>query len=179
MSVMRGNEILNQHKPLFTFAAGAFVQWNLDQQFSIRVPLLFERKGSRVENGALLSGQEATIRYSYLTLPVLFRLNVGDKKLRYFLNAGPYLAYLLDLGMYSEGEPVSDNFTTTKSFKKFDAGISGGIGVSLPIKDHFTLSLEVRNNLGLMNISDLPVYGDGSIKTNVTQLLLGVSYKMP
>ena len=179
MSVMRGNEILNEHKSLFTFAAGAFVQWNLDQQFSIRVPLLFERKGSKVENEALLSGQEVMIRYTYLTLPVLFRLNVGDKKLRYFLNAGPYLAYLIDYGMFSEGEPVSDNFTTTKSFKKFDAGISGGMGVSLPIKAHFTLSLEIRNNLGLMNISDLPVYGDGSIKTNVTQLLLGVSYKIP
>jgi hypothetical protein len=46
------------------------------------------------------------------------------------------------------------------------------------MKEKIALSFEVRNNLGMNDISTLPISNNGTIKTNSTQLLLGIVYKL-
>jgi len=65
----------------------------------------------------------------------------------------------------------------TDNFERLDFGIATGLGVNFPIRNNIFMSLEVRNNLGLSNISSLPVGNDGKIKTNSTNLLIGIAYK--
>ena len=65
----------------------------------------------------------------------------------------------------------------TKLFKRFDAGIKGGGGIIISLKNKLSFSGEIRNNLGLNNISTLPVYNNGTIKTYSLNLLFSVIYK--
>ena len=114
--------------------------------------------------------------FDYLTLPILFRVH-GGKKLRYFFNAGPFVGLLLQQTFVVKSElnptTVEDN---TANDLPFDFGISSGFGLSLPIQPTFALSLELRNNLGLANVSAAPIRNGGSIKTNSTNLLIGFSF---
>ncbi len=129
-------------------------------------------------------------RLDYLTLPVMIRFQVG-KKVRFFVNAGGYLGILLVSS--TEGTTIQDNeyyshtsFFSYKSLIKdlhgtsaFDFGASGGLGIGIPIKNRWTISLEARGNLGLANIQNnsSELYQNrGTANTYSTALLLGVSY---
>ncbi|MBC6995200.1 PorT family protein [Lewinella lacunae] len=150
----------------------------------MRTNVAFERKGSVLTsqttdiNGNPLGEITVNTNFNYLTLPILLRATFG-KKFHYFINAGPYFGYLIKQNFVSQG----DNFPVTTSdntslIKRFDTGISTGLGLSVPIKTAFAFSFEVRNNLGLYNVSAVPVANMGTIKTNSTNLLLGFTYKL-
>ena len=66
------------------------------------------------------------------------------------------------------------NSNYTSDYKTIDMGITAGIGLAIPINDKFSLSAEIRNNLGLTNISKSSSVTN---KTNSTNLLIGVTYK--
>lgn len=66
----------------------------------------------------------------------------------------------------------------TDLFKRFDAGLTFGGGAGLLIHDKIYVTAEVRNNLGLYNISDLTVIDGGTVKNNSINFLLGVSYNI-
>ena len=95
------------------------------------------------------------------------------------MNVGPYFAYLIKATDVSKGDNITTStFDHTPYLKRFDTGISTGFGFSIPIKTRFCISFEVRNNLGLYNISAIPVIDNGSIKTNSTNFLFGFTYKL-
>ena len=98
--------------------------------------------------------------------------------MKFFINTGPFFSYLIKQTFVNQGtnipRTVSDN---TNNDKRFDMGITAGLGVAIPIKAKISLSCEIRNNLGLYNVSEVPVYNNGAIKTNSTNLLIGFAYK--
>jgi hypothetical protein len=182
---LRGNEIIDQyHKPTIGFSAGLFFQFNFKKIVSLRTNIAFERKGSVAtmqttdNNGNPLGEVTTHTNFDYLTLPVLVRATFG-KKVQFFVNAGPYFGYLIKQTFVREGD--NDPTTTTdNSFrdKRFDTGISTGLGLSIPFKTNFAFSFEARNNLGLYNVSGTTVVNNGTIKTNSTNILLGFVYKL-
>ena len=184
---LRGNEIIdNKHKSKLGFSGGVFFQFNYNKFLSLRTNLAYERKGSKTEawtsdvNNDDEYESEGTIHanFNYLTLPILIRATLGNK-VKYFVNVGPYAGYLMKKTTVHE---LEDNFNVTYDetslFKRFDAGITTGIGFSVPIKAQYSLSFEVRNNLGLINTSSVPVMNDGTIKTNSTNFLFGFTYNI-
>jgi len=168
-----------KNNPLVAFSGGLFFQYNFNKTFSLRADPGFERKGyfdkyiynNWVSNTTTEKDRQS---FNYLTVPILLRAAVGNK-VRYFINAGPYIGLLLS-------EKERDNppnqssliYNNTSYYKKTDLGITAGIGLSIPIKEEFALSIELRNNLGLMNIG---TSSSGNIKTNSTNLLIGFTYK--
>jgi hypothetical protein len=182
---LRGNDVIdNTQKPTIGVSCGLFFQYNINKFFSLRTNLAYERKGSRASGVATdIKGNylgEITINtnFDYVTLPILARATYG-KKIHLFVNSGPYIGYLFKHSIVITG----DNIPTTtdediSQYKRFDIGITGGLGLSIPIKTKFAFSFEVRNNLGLNNISQAKVVNDGTIKTNSTNFLLGLSYKL-
>ena len=89
------------------------------------------------------------------------------------LEAGPQVGFLMSAKSKGGGESVD-----LKDFTKgIDFGLSSGLGFTIPISDSFFFSLEARNNLGIYNISKLPLSYDGGLLTNSTNLLLGFSYQ--
>jgi len=142
--------------------------------------LSYDRKGSLWTgqatdfNGIPLGVITSRTNWDYLTLPVLLRTSFGKKK-RFFVNAGPYLGYLVQQVTVTSGDQIATKREYNNArIKHVDCGLSTGLGLNLPLSARCIFSVEVRNNRGLCNISSVPVFGDGSIKTNATVLLLGV-----
>lgn len=182
---LRGNDFIdNNHKATIGFSGGLFFQFNFKNIISLRTSIAYERKGSVLTaqttdiNGNSLGEVTTHSNYDYLTLPVLVRATFG-KRVLYFVNAGPYFGYLIKQTSVSKGDNVPTT-TTDNTFrdKRFDTGISTGLGLSIPIKTKFAVSFEIRNNLGLCNVSSVSVANNGTIKTNSTNFLFGFTYKL-
>lgn len=177
---LRGNSIVNLHDPGLTFSAGLTFQYPLGKVISLQSGLSYERKGSLLTgqasdvNGNPLGVITSRTNWDYLTLPVLLRTSFGKKK-RFFVSAGPYVGYLVQQGTVTSGDQIATKREYNNArIKHVDCGLSTGLGLNLPLSTKCIFSVEVRNNRGLYNISSVPVFGDGSIKTNATVLLLGV-----
>jgi hypothetical protein len=181
---IHGNEILEKyHDPSLGFAGGISFQYNFYKILSLRTGLSYERKGcwAKFKVSDVL-GQitgEATnhTNYDYITIPILLRATFC-KKVKFFINVGPYFGYLIQCISVTKGDDVPyTKWNYTSQMKRFDAGITTGIGLIIPIRKKFAISLEARNNMGLYNVSALPVYHDGSIINNSTNLLFGFTYR--
>ncbi len=194
-----GNPIMEQmNRPTVGFMGGFTFQYNITNQpdqslhLSLNTGLYFERKGAIATPQSLQSVGfqfgNTTIysNFEYLTLPILFKIGLEKKRdplkgrkvnPRFYLNAGPYFGILLSQTFVFENPDslriIQEN---TMNDKRLDIGISVGLGIELPITRRCFLTFEVRNNLGLYNISAVPVSGDGTIQTNSTNFIFGFSY---
>ncbi|MCC6691151.1 MAG: PorT family protein [Bacteroidia bacterium] len=187
---LRGNDIIKQyHKPAVGFSGGLFFQYNFPKIFSIRTDIQFERKGSLVTGtiyytdnfGNVIDSEKWTdyFHFGYLTMPIIVRATIG-KKIKYFFNTGLFSGYLIkQTEIYGATKYLSKKTTDNiDNFKRFDFGATAGLGLIVPIKNKFSISLELCDNFGLYNVSKLAVINDGTVKTNSTNLLIGFAYKL-
>lgn len=186
LASLRGNEnIDNYNDTRIGYSGGLFVQYNFRKIISVRTGGYFERKGSSTDilftdiSGNIIGTVKGKHNFDYLAVPLLIRATFGQK-LNYFVNAGPYVGFLMKKTEYTEAfqnipETTSDQ---TDIYKKTETGLSFGLGLSYTLKEKFALSFELRNNLGLTDTSDLPVINNGVIKTNAINFLFGFSYKL-
>jgi hypothetical protein len=186
LATLRGNStIYGAHNPRMGYAGGLFAQYNFTPHLALRSGCYYERKGSAIELTIIdITGTEIGIlrgkeNFDYLTVPLLFRFSFG-KKLQYFVNAGPYIGFLLKQTEYTEPFQSIPEMTNdlTDNFKKNDFGASLGVGFNYMLNDNFVFSVELRNCMGLNDISALPLINDGSLKTNALSLLAGVHYRL-
>jgi len=186
IAFLYGNTMLFDYNvPGFGFSTGISFQYNFKKIFSLKTNVFFERKTEcrkgqieiYDELGNSLGMGKGHTNFDYIILPVLFRINIGNQ-IKFFVNVGPYFGLLLqekEIGKV----PGKDKITVLRYWnKQFDMGMSLGIGVLFPIISRYAISLEYRDNLGLINISKLPVYNNGTIKTNSINLLLGFAIKI-
>lgn len=172
-------------------SAGIFYQNNLNDVFSIRTSINYERKGTKIHgNSAIVFSQDGYYSvFDYLTLPVVCKATLG-RKVKVFFNAGPWFSYLIHQALFyrnNEGNLVKIG-EERNSYLPYDVGILVGIGADFPVSKSLSLSVELRNNLGLLNIrkpgyhweNDI-YYFEGSYNayTNSTLLLFGLIYKFP
>ena len=185
VSFLRGLENIEEyHNPTLCYAAGINYQYSFNESFSFFSALDYERKGSVVnatatdQSGEPVGEIVAHANYDYLVLPLLARFSFG-KQLKMFMNAGPYVGYLLKVTSVTDENdiiPHTELDVTDESYK-YDFGISAGLGMKIPIKNKISFNVEVRNNLGLVNTRSAPIEEEwGAVKTNSTNLLLGVTY---
>jgi hypothetical protein len=179
-STLRGNDVIRElHKPLVRYSGGMFIQWNFHEHYSVRTGYLFEEKGSSVDIvltdniGTTIGTVRIFNRFQYVTLPLLFRATFGNR-VGFFVNGGPGLSILMKAIPPFQQAGMPD---VTKNFNKFDVTLLAGAGLNIGLGKTGVLSFELRNNLGLTNISNLPVANNASIKTNSTMLLVGIAKK--
>ena len=186
-ATLRGNSYLeDDHTSRLGMGIGMAAEKELNEHISIRTGLMYEVKGSALEidayddTGYKTGTINSETSFEVLSVPVLFRYRFG-KNLKPFVNAGFFGSYLLKA--YYEIEPHGefDGYyeDVTETMKSFDIGLSAGIGATYPLGFHLKLSGEIRHNKGLLNISDVEVIDDGSIKTDATYFLIGLSYIIP
>jgi len=180
---LRGNVALDNQTATVGFLGGVFCQYNISKMFSLRTGLAYEQKGTTSPTfvndnlGNVLGQTDVRSQFNYLTMPILLRATTGQK-IKYFINMGPYFGYLINQRIETVDSEFTRGFTNNTFFyQRQDVGISSGLGVIFPIKSKFAISVEARNNLGLVNISTTPVVGAGTIKTNATNFLFGITYK--
>ena len=181
-----GNTFIKEfHYPTLGFYGGITAQIPLAKRWSVVTGVGFEHKGSVVkfettDFNAVVTGK-ANIYYNldYLTMPILIRASFG-KKIKYYFNAGFYYSYLLAAGSTTNNSNNLPNYKENhKSItKSSDVGASIGGGIRIKIAPKWTMPIEIRSNHGFLNISKPPVINNGSIRTNATNLIVGLSYEL-
>ena len=102
----------------------------------------------------------------------MFKFAYGSN-VKFFINTGPYIGILLSANEISY-EP--ETYDIKNIFKSIDLGISGGIGLDIQIGNTKGISLELRDDLGLLNTSDESYFLGGNVKNNTVNFILGFAY---
>jgi len=140
---------------------------------------------------------------NYIEIPVLAKYTFGGFGLRFDVNAGPYIGFLLNatektsgtssIYIDKNGTPLTMQDSTGASFpvppQSFDAstdvtssihkvnyGIAGGVGIMVPVTSRGSVSLDVRGLYGLTNIQKDPA--DGTSHTGNLIISVGYSYEL-
>ena len=182
-SDIRGNEIANKNKYDFDFLIGASVEIPINKKFSFLTGLNYERKsytGEIIFTKILYDPidpsftQESSIKIketlSYLNIPLNAKYYVG-KQNSFFVNGGIYTAIFIN---------SKTNFGGNEKglFNALDLGVNLGIGKKIKLNEKVILNIEIKDNYGLVNISKLPVYNNGTVKSNSFNLLLNWEIKI-
>lgn len=159
------------------FHLGGFMQYKVSEKFVLQPELLFSTQGAKynddqVGEGYLVAG-ETDIKLSYLNIPLMAKYYVTNK---FSLEAGPQIGFLLsakDKYGYTgtvQGVPVSESgeIDIKDDLNSIDFGINFGVGYDFNDK----ISLGLRYNLGLSEISDFYYFDNNS----VIQLSLGYKF---
>lgn len=168
------------------FGSGGFIfQYNFKNFLSLKTGISYQRKGYQLkdvtsvdQNGNILSNTAtSSSRLDYLTFPILVKASFG-KKVNFFVNAGPYVGYLLQKTnrLKYDGSTTTDQTDLSNGgYNRWDFGIAGGVGIAIPIRTFWVISIEARNYSGLIDIAS-----SSSTKwlTNTTDLRVGVAYKL-
>ncbi len=182
VSWLRGNTFLNGTEVQFNAAYGLGFQYNFNNGIGLRTGLSYQRKGSSAEinltdvNGSTLAKGTALNTLEYLVVPMLVRAGFG-RNVRFFANVGPYAGYLLK-GTSSIKDMEGFDDDTTDGLEQWDLGVCAGLGMGMSLGDRMQLSAELRQEMGLVNVSKLPVVDDGSILTRGTTLFVGIGYRL-
>ncbi|MBV1923488.1 MAG: PorT family protein [Flavobacteriaceae bacterium] len=171
-SKLRGNDLIEESKADLGLLIGISFEHYLNENFSIKTNLNFETKVVRNENTYYgidyILDARTKASHKYLVMPIMVKYNFGNNK-NFFVNGGPFVGFLLKASSKTSGYP-DDDFSDL--YKKTDFGLSIGLGTKIILNEKHDLNIEVRENLGLSNISDAPVYNDGTLKTNSFNLIL-------
>lgn len=175
---------ITTNKSRLGYTAGLFVQYDLKKTFSLRTGAYYDLKGAAYQmdltdvTGIQIAEVRAWNDFHYLTVPLLLRATFG-KKINYFINAGPYVSFLLKQRHHYPAQSYDNSWM----YNQTDMGVSLGIGLSYAF-DCFVLSAEARSSTGLANINaskngiQIPVYNGGEQYTNAINIQFGLAYRM-
>jgi len=181
ISSMRGTAFIDKnHESKKGLSFGLFAEYSLNDYLSIRPELFYTRKGSESPyytmeciGGFILGSVGGEFHYDYLDLALLFNASIGSN-LIIFVNAGPYLGYLLN---QTDDMKTIGEYPLIYPAKSFDFGLTAGIGLAIPLNPNVAIQFEARNSLGLMDIGDVPLnYDHGAIYHNSIGLLGSLKY---
>lgn len=182
---MHGNEILSElNQAGLGFSVGISAQFHVHKHWSVVTDINFERKGANSDGvltdnlGEVIGTFRSQQQFDYLALPVLVRYHFGEQ-IRFFVNAGPYVGYLLQQNNKISSDLIGPSSYSSKAdFKSLDYGVSAGFGMTAQINSKLAYTIDLRNNLGIYNISALPVINNGKVQTNSLNLLVGLRYEL-
>ncbi len=180
---MRGDYLFeDEYKSLLSYSFGASFEYNFSKHFSLNSNFLFERKGEiSIEkyefgnNGQTIGEDYEQTNLDYLTLPLLAKYRFGDNII-FFLNAGPYVGYLLK-GEYTTPNNLDLGGDLTNEMTRYDFGVSMGGGVTFPLKKSLALTLELRHNIGFANVNE-GILGYTEYNTVSSNLFFGLTYQL-
>ncbi len=137
----------------------------------------------------------STAQLNYLMLPILakFGWNFKNSPLRFYVDAGPFLGYLLSAKQVTTGssdfytdpggtQPLPggpQSFNNTQDIKdqlnKVNVGIEGNIGLAYKFKKSY-IFIEGGGNYGFLNIQN--VAADGKNNTGAATASVGYSFSL-
>jgi len=174
--IQKGNSYSSNRTPTTFVSTGLTFQYNCKKIFSLRTGLSYQQKGYQTASEFLYT--KNTTRFDYLTVPLLARFTFG-RKVNFFVNIGIFGSILLERTDQSKSDYYTKNNYQNHSkegYSLWDAGFAGGLGIAVPIKKHWLISLEARNYCGVSDISTDSPYGH--VLTNTSDLYLGVAYRL-
>lgn len=158
-------------KPVF----GAFFAFNLAPGFAVQPELYYLVQGTKAEKSGEGSTYRMEMDFAYFHLPVLAKVRFANgAKIRPVVFAGPFVSFLSTAKQkyYADGV-LQDESDVEQYLKSMDFGAAFGGGLELAL-DKLLLVLDVRYNLGLMNIDDKS--SETTLKTRGLLVMAGVGF---
>jgi hypothetical protein len=190
LSLIYGSQsIYSQSEFSLAGAAGIFGEYGFARNFSAKLALHYERISTLTDNYSAMLPPGGMLQYNldYISLPLLVKWSFGGR-IRFFVNAGPCLSLLLQESLWHLPENGSKVKVAEEkeAFVPVNLAVTAGAGVAIPVGKSLLVTLEVRNNLGVINIrSSVSEFEHNSYfpgaemkgYTNSTLLLAGVCYR--
>lgn len=138
-------------------------------RWSIKGKLMYDQKGC---NDVYLYTDTdeyyTNFNLNYLTIPVMANWHFGKKR-QWYLNFGPYAAFLLNAEETQGGLDLKDGFNST------DFGLEVGIGVKIPLNDQLKLFVEYEDSAGF---SDISKGNDGTFRNTRGCFNIGLNFML-
>jgi hypothetical protein len=126
-SLFYDNQGVSNKNERIGFHAGVFAQAPLGEFFAIQPELLYTTKGASADYNIVGFNGTNTFKLNYAELPVLATFKLGQAV---ELQAGPYVSYLLDSNINSNGAFGSGSSAINRdNFNKVDYGVAGGLNI--------------------------------------------------
>lgn len=160
--------------PKIAFLAGINSEFRINEKLLVTADLYFERKRSESDTyGFDFTTQRALyliVQNEYLVLPLQVKFEF-KKYDTFYLSGGIFTALLVN-SYYHNGYGTEDD-----KFKKMDYGLCIGVGRAFNITPNSRLNLELRECLGVADISnsDSPY---SSVNTNSLSLICNYSFDL-
>ena len=183
-------------KPIINYQFGSKINYNLTDRTFFIFNLSYERKGVLFEsmindyNNESINQdyvlhnsnndasnrilQKTKVSFDYVIFQPLFRYSIGNK-LQPFINIGPYFGYAIGQKTVVSDKYNSNTFNELDFFKKLDFGVTSGLGITTPLNEKTSISFEVRNNLGIININEV---GNAEWNNMSNGFLIGLNYQI-
>lgn len=163
---------------------GASVRYIDEKHFGLIGEINLEQRGWK-EDFKPLEGYNFKRQFTYIQIPLLTHIYFGSDKARFFFNAGPEIGIMIgdktssnfDYAHATDIEDLQNSYRKLEQFtlpvnRKFDYGISAGLGMEINIAPRHALNLEGRFYYGLNDVfrnhkSD-PFQGSSSMSIMVT-----------
>jgi hypothetical protein len=152
----------------YNFQLGAFMQFNFSKRFGIQPEVNFVQTSSEfssdpndIYDDIFRDGSQKKSKLSYLEVPLLLNINVGESK-RVKLQIGPAFGGLLK-------ETVDSLKTSGNLYKKAEWSAIGGLWLQLPF-----FNAGARYKLGFTNINDID--NRQTWKNQAIQVFIGVTF---
>jgi hypothetical protein len=173
---VRGNDEAEKTDYALDYLVGVSLEVPFGERVSLIANLNYERisytrnywfENPNSDPFIVPDGYEITVRFTmqYLSLPVNLKYYIGAGK-RFYVNGGIFAGYFLGGITKIDGDEIPDDYSI---FKKVNFGTNVGVGLRLPINATNDINIELRDNLGLVNIND---FGDAAVKTNSVNLVV-------
>ena len=163
---------------------GATVRYIQENHFGLIAELNLKQRGWK-ENFKPLEGYDFSRQFTYLQLPLLTHIYFGSDKARFFFNAGPEIGIMIgektssnfDYKQPESIEELANSYRKLEQFilpvhRKFDYGISAGLGMEVTIATKHSINLEGRFYYGLNDVfknhKTDPFQGSSSMSIMVT-----------
>jgi hypothetical protein len=190
ISLIYGSGSVYSHSdPALSGVAGIFGEYGFKGNFSAKLALHYERISTFTDNHSALLPSGGRLKYNldYISLPVLVKWNTG-RRFCFFVNAGPCVSFLLQESLWYLPDNGSRQKVAneTSAYHTINLAVTAGTGISFPVWKRILLSLEVRDNFGVLNIrsatSDFEqksYFSAGQTKgyTNSALLMAGACYR--
>ena len=181
------NQVYSE-SPAFAYLGGINVEYKIKERLSLKFELNYERKSQKADNNIEIRENFDDLpqtykftskkNYDYLIIPVLLKYNFTAQN-SFYVNGGPFLGYLLKSQITNNLNVPnfnSDDLDTTKDNKKVDFGLSFGLGKIIDLNNNKAINIELRENLGLSNTSNIDIWNGGNVKTNSVNLIVGLIF---
>ena len=176
---LRGNQLAeNNFDPTFNWTYGLSGNFKINESQFISATLLYEDKSIKGSiSGQSMQGVETVeleSNFKCLTLPIQWGYRLGNK-IKYQFGVGLYTSYLIRMES-SQKSPTFDSVDDqTDLFKTFDFGITASFKTYIPLTKKINAMIGVDDNLGLINVSAVPVGDGGTIKHNSIGVIIGLN----
>ncbi len=175
---IRGHEYAKYNNFKVGYLIGVSFDYFLRENFSLKANINYDKKIKKIQLTYFNYEAEETGKenfseiYEYINLPILLKYEFGNSK--FFTNGGPFFNYLVNKKI-DPNYPNDDSDVLTEQ-KKIDFGLSLGIGSNISINKKNDLTIEIRDDFGLIDTGGVPKHVGGTVKTNVIKLIVGWNF---